>query len=170
MDAWAEDDFRDFVQSRWLPLVRTASLLTGDQASGEDLAQQALVIAHRRWPSIVRQDAPYAYVRAVMVNLQWSWWRRRRVDETLWGEPAFDVGEPDRTGSVADRDALWRAVLTLPPRMRAVLVLRYYEELSEAETAETLGCSVGSVKSQTSRALDRLRTVLVADDAEERVP
>lgn len=161
MDAGAEAEFRDFVRARWLPLVRTAILLTGDQGRAEDLAQQALVTVHRKWRQIDPGARP-AYARAVLVNESASWFRRRRHVEVpldAAGSGAW-VSTPDATARVDTRDEIVRALRTLPPRMRAVIVLRYFTGLSEAETAADLGISVGSVKSQTSRGLDRLRAAL----------
>jgi RNA polymerase sigma-70 factor (sigma-E family) len=147
--------------------VRTAYLLCGDEHEAHDLAQVTLMRVHRRWRSIERVDQPHAYARQVLVNLAASFWRRRfRMPLVALGS----VGEPttaDPTVGVADRDALWNAVMSLPPRMRAVLVLRYWEDLSEAETAAALQCAVGSVKSQSSRGLARLRELLAADAADD---
>jgi RNA polymerase sigma-70 factor (sigma-E family) len=161
LDRKAEAEFRDFVQSRWQPLLRTAYLLTGDHGRAEELLQTALLRTHRHWHRIERADAPEVYVRKVLVNLHNTWWRRGRRRE----DPTAAVPEPATPGRDAyaayeQRDELWRAVLALPPRMRAALVLRYFEDLSEAETARVLDCSVGSVKSQTSRGLDRLREAI----------
>ena len=161
MDA-AEQDFTAFVAGAWPALVRTALLLTGDLTRAEDLAQTALVRTHRRWSAVRRQDRADVYVRRVMLNLHRSWWRRHRGREYLMAEP------PDRPASTGwpgddagDRDtALAAALAGLPIRMRATLVLRFYDDLSEQQTAEILGCSVGTVKSQTSRGLDRLRHTL----------
>ena len=153
----AEDDFRDFVTTRWSALLRTAYLLTGDRDRAEDVVQGALVRAHRHWPGIQRSGTAEAYVRKTMVNLNTDWWRRlgsreRRV------ESVPDRGlEADTYAAFELHDELWSAVRQLPTRMRAALVLRYFEDLSEAETAAVLGCSVGSVKSQCSRGLARLR-------------
>jgi RNA polymerase sigma-70 factor (sigma-E family) len=122
--------------------------------------QSALVRVHRNWHRIERRDAPAVYARRVLVNLNASVWRRRiRLRE----QPTAEL--PERAGADASeahalRDELRRACLRLPPRQRAVLVLRYFEDLTEAETAAVLGISVGAVKSQTSRGLDRLRAVL----------
>jgi RNA polymerase sigma-70 factor (sigma-E family) len=141
--------------------VRTAYLLTGDRGRAEDLVQQTLVKVHRRWSHIASVESPYAYTRAALVNESTSWWRRRRVAETLGEIPAHADRDPsDGFGAVDTRDELARAVLQLPPRMRAVVVLRYFDDLSEAETAAALGMSAGSVKSQASRGLARLREVL----------
>jgi len=157
-----ESDFRDFVTASWPRLVRTALVLAGNQQAAEDLAQQALVITHRKWTTIRNTEAPYAYTRAVMVNLQNSWWRRHRVTELTYAVVPEIGSGTSAIDQIDDRDAVCRALLALPARMRAVLVLRYLEGLTEAETAQTLDCSVGSVKSQTSRGLDRLRSVLDA--------
>jgi RNA polymerase sigma-70 factor (sigma-E family) len=155
-----ERDFHDFVVAQWHPLLRTAYLLTGDWQEAEDLVQSALVRVHRNWHRIERRDAPAVYARRVLVNVAASSWRRRLRLREHSVESLPDLPAPDAFGRSDDRDVLRRACLELPPRMRAVLVLRYFEDLSEAETAATLGISLGAVKSQTSRALGRLRTVL----------
>ncbi|MEV5709058.1 SigE family RNA polymerase sigma factor [Actinoallomurus sp. NPDC052274] len=159
MNAEAEEQFREFVTARWHALLRTAYLLTGDHGQAEDLVQTALVRTHRHWTRIRRSDAPEVYVRRVLVNLNHSRWHRKRVTEQVTDvlpEPAT----ADALAAYDVRDELWSAVLTLPPRMRSVLVLRYFEDLPEAEVARLLGCSLGTVKSQTSRGLDRLRVAL----------
>ena len=166
MDARAEEEFRRFVQLRWHGLVRTAYLLTGDRGRAEDLVQQTLVKVHRRWSHVVTAESPYAYTRAALANESASWWRRKRVSETLGEIPAHaDRAPADDYRAVDTRDELARAVLQLPPRMRAVVVLRYFDDLSERDTAAALGMSVGSVKSQSSRGLDRLRAALGPSDA-----
>lgn len=166
MDADAEAAFTDFVAARLPALLRLGHLLTGRPADAEDLVQTALVKTYGAWPRVQRQDAPEAYVRQVMLNTYRSWWRYRlsrevvseSIPERLTSDPSTD-----------ERDAMWRALATLPKRQRAVLVLRYYEGLSEAETAAALGCAVGSVKSQASRGLARLReTSGLREVAEER--
>ena len=154
-----EAAFAEFVTREWSRLVRVAYLLTGDLGRAEDLVQQALVKVHRHWARVHREGSPYAYTRAAVANESTSWWRRRRVAEDL-GEVPVSADRADAYAVVDSRDALVRALHTLPPRMRAVIVLRYYDDLSERETAEALGMSVGSVKSQTSRGLDRLRTAM----------
>ncbi|MFD2083151.1 RNA polymerase sigma-70 factor, sigma-E family [Actinopolymorpha cephalotaxi] len=160
MNAEDEEGFREFVALRWTSLLRTAYLLVGDHGHAEDLVQSALVRTHRRWSGLENRDQPERYVRKVLVNLASSHWRRRLHFRE---SPVADV--PERT--VADatahsdlRDELWQALRSLPPRMRAVLVLRYFEDLSEAEIAAVLGCSTGTVKSQASRGLARLRAGL----------
>ena len=170
MDPHDEQDFPDFVVGQWHALLRTAYLLTGDRGEAEDLVQTALVRVHRNWHRIERRDAPAVYTRRVLVNLNASIWRRRlRMRE----QPTEDLPEragPDAADAHALRDELRRACLRLPPRQRAVLVLRYFEDLSEADTALTLGISVGAVKSQTSRGLDKLRGFIAADRALDAGP
>jgi RNA polymerase sigma-70 factor (sigma-E family) len=145
----------DFVEVRYVDLVRTAYLLTGSPDAAEDLVQNCLLKAMPRWESITD---PMGYLRRAMVNDRVSRWRRLRR-ELLRADPP-DVVVPDATVPVAERAAVLAALRGLPVRMRAVLVLRFWEDLSEAATADVLGCSVGTVKSQTSRGLARLRSVL----------
>ena len=164
-----EEAFREFVTARWTALLRTAYLLTGDHGRAEDLVQTTLEKMHRHWRRIERKDAPDAYARRVMTNLAISQSRRRRFRET---SIAFAPQIAARDGAnsadaVAVRDEVWRALLLLPPRMRAVLVLRFFEDLSEAEVARTLECSEGTVKSQTSRGLARLRELMRPDDPDD---
>jgi RNA polymerase sigma-70 factor (sigma-E family) len=153
-----EAAFEAFVAARSAELLRTALLLTRDRGHAEDVLQTALVKAYRRWSRITAAD-PYPYVRRILVTTAASWWRRRSTQEIV-ALPATDPAGPDETEAVADRERLADALAELPPRMRAVLVLRYAEDLSEAATAEALGCSVQTVKSQTSRGLARLRALL----------
>lgn len=170
----AEDDaFRGFVVARWSALVRTAYLMTGDHGRAEDLVQTTLERMHKHWRRIERRDAPEVYARRVMINEIVASGRRQRFREVPLGhapEPAAPAWSARGIGSgpprdqvadpVVDRDAMWQALSTLPARMRAVVVLRFYEDLTEADTAALLDCSVGTVKSQTSRGLDRLRAAL----------
>lgn len=152
--------FGEFVSRRSTQLLRTAYLLTGDRGHAEDLLQTALLKTYRHWDRLRDKEDPAAFVRRVMATSYAMSWRRRRVAESLTGEP------PDRGAEAtdgADRDEMWRALATLPPRMRAVLVLRYWEDLSEVETAAVLDCSLGTVKSQASRGLARLRAQIAAD-------
>jgi len=157
--------------SAWL--FTLALLLTGNnRAEAEDLLQGVLERAYRRWRRICRSGAdPAPYVRKMLVNASVDRWRRlrHRPEEPLGtaepGGPAAAAASGDTAGLLADRDLLLRALAELPPGQRAVVVLRYFEDLTEAQTAATLGCGVGSVKSQSSRALARLRTLLDAPDA-----
>jgi RNA polymerase sigma-70 factor (sigma-E family) len=159
-------DFRAFVEQRWGQLNRTAYLLTGDRGIAEDLVQAALEKAHRHWARILRKDAPEVYVRRVMVNTALSWRRRRRVAEVplLAGDESRGATD-DPYGRADTRYEVLAALRRLPPRTRAVLVLRYFEDLSEAEIARALRCSPGSVKSQASRGLARLRAELTAPES-----
>lgn len=149
-----EERFRAFVAARSHALLRTAYLLTGDRGHAEDLLQVALVKTYRHWAGL---EQPESYVRRVLVHQHISGWRRKRVTEQSFARLPETAVEDRRVASVDTRDELWRALATLPPRTRAVLVLRYWQDLSETETAHILGCSVGSVKSQASRGLARLR-------------
>lgn len=146
--------FDDFVAARSDRLLRTAYLLTRDHGSAEDLLQTALTKAWSSWGRIHTHPEPY--VRQVLVNTYATWWRRKwhgeHPTERLPEQPAADT-----TTAHADRTDLWAALGTLPRRQRAVVVLRFFEDLSEAETARVLGCSTGTVKSQTSKALAKLR-------------
>jgi RNA polymerase sigma-70 factor (sigma-E family) len=151
------DDFDDFVRGTSTRLLRTAVLLTGDRPAAEDLVQEVYERVYVRWRWI--HTAPEAYARKTLTNLVANRWRRRgRRPESLVSEHP-DQPTPDRTDDIVARDQLVTALQELPARMRAVIVLRYYEDLTEAQTAEALGCSVGTVKSQTSRALGRLRLI-----------
>ncbi|WP_249714688.1 SigE family RNA polymerase sigma factor [Rhizomonospora bruguierae] len=156
-----EEEFREFVAARSAALLRTAYLLAGDWATAEDLLQTALTKTYLAWRRLGEIEAVEPYARRVLVNTATSWWRRRwhgeRPTETLPERPA-----PDQIEEHLERDALWRHVQALPARQRAVLVLRFYEDLSEAQTAALLGISVGTVKSQTSRAIGTLRRRLGA--------
>jgi len=163
--------FEQFVEisSSWM--LTLATLLTGhNRADAEDLLQTVLERAYRRWRRICRSGDPAPYVRQMLVNASVDRWRllRRRPEQPLDADdrttPAGFCG-PDRSASSADQDLLRHALAGLPAGQRAVLVLRYYEDLTEAQTAAVLGCSVGSVKTQTSRALVKLRGIVgTADD------
>jgi RNA polymerase sigma-70 factor (sigma-E family) len=158
MQAELEERFQEFVRARWSHLVRTAYLLTGDAHHAEDLTQTALAKAFRSWRRVARADNPEAYVRRMLVSCNSDRFRKRRVTEALTAAPP-EVAGRDETASWADeRSALMTALAGLPPRQRAVVVLRYWEDLSEAEVAEALGCSPGTVKSQASKGLAKLRT------------
>lgn len=154
------EQFRQFVSTRSSALLRTAYLLTGDYARAEDLLQSALIRAHRHWRRVHKQGEPEAYVRKIIVNLNTDWWRRRSSLEQVVDPAANEASSasaPDAFAAYELRDELWAALRGLPPKMRAALVLRYFEDLTEAQAAHVLGCSVGTVKSQCSRGLERLR-------------
>ncbi|GIH14993.1 DNA-directed RNA polymerase sigma-70 factor [Rugosimonospora africana] len=147
-------DFEEFARVRAAGLLRYGFVLTGNEHDAADLVQEALVRLGVRWARVRRQDDPVGYVRTTMARLYVSWWRRRRR-ELLVGEV------PDRPRSddpvLDDRSGLWPALLRLPPRQRAVLVLRYYEVCDDEEIASVLGISRGTVRSQAARGLARLR-------------
>ncbi|WP_309222749.1 SigE family RNA polymerase sigma factor [Micromonospora sp. CP22] len=159
-----EEEFRDFVAARSGALLRTAYLLTGDWGTAEDLVQTALTKTYLAWKRLGGIEAIEPYARRVMVNTSTSWWRRRwhgeRPTEVLPEHAAVD--EIDQQ---LDRDVLWRHLRALPARQRAVLVLRFYEDMSEAQTAALLEISPGTVKSQTSRALATLRRRIGSEGA-----
>lgn len=153
-----------FVESAWPRLYRTAYLLTGDPHEAEDAVQTALAVVVERWSTIRRTDDPIVYARRVLATTTFRRTRRRRdeLQRLLRIRTSERHDAPvDRTGALTDavvhRDALVAALQALPARMRATVVLRYYADLPERETAEVLGCSVGTVKSQTSKGLERLR-------------
>jgi RNA polymerase sigma-70 factor (sigma-E family) len=142
--------FDEFVAARSRALLRTAYLLTHDHALAEDLLQTSLAKAWFAWKRV--DGEPERYVRKILVNTYASWWRRR------WNGEQPTETLPERAGEDAtEATDLWTAMARLPRRMRAVVVLRYFEDLTEAQTADVLGCSVGTVKSQTSKALAKLR-------------
>jgi RNA polymerase sigma-70 factor (sigma-E family) len=150
-------EFSAYMQARQPSLMRTAYLLTGDRHTAEDLVQTALAKLYLSWDKVQSRDSVDGYVRRILVNENNSLWRRgwkRREHAT---EVVPEVGAHEDRYDDGRGAALWEVVQTLPRKARAVVVLRYYEELSEAETAETLGISVGTVKSQCSRALAALR-------------
>jgi RNA polymerase sigma-70 factor (sigma-E family) len=147
-------EFDAFVAARSPGLLRTAYLLTRDRGQAEDLLQTALTKSWFAWRRI--DGAPEAYVRRVIATTYATWWRRRwRAEAPTADLP--EVATPDGTTAVDARDALDRAIGRLPRRQRAIIVLRYYDDLSEAEIAAALGISAGTVKSQAARALATLR-------------
>jgi RNA polymerase sigma-70 factor (sigma-E family) len=158
VDEGARQDFTEFVAARSKQLIRLAYVLTGDQHSAEDLLQNALTKAAAHWGRI--HSAPDAYVRRIMYREQVSWLRRRaRRPETAMAQvPERPAGE--QVVSVEERLTLQDALRALPPRKRAVLVLRYLEDLPESQVAEILGCSVGTVRSQAHKAVIQLRAAL----------
>ena len=148
--------FRDYVTARSRSLLRTAYLLTGNRADAEDLVQAALAKTYLAWDRIEDRGALDGYVRRAMVNTHISWWRRRRLEEYPTDEIP-DQAVADHAGSSDLQDTLRRAVDRLPQRMRAAVVLRYFEDMTEAEVASVLGVSLGTVKSTVSRAVAKLR-------------
>jgi RNA polymerase sigma-70 factor (sigma-E family) len=171
VDEQGPEAFRGYVAARSPALLRTAYLLTGNRADAEDLLQTALAKTYLAWDRIREREAVDGYVRRVMVNTQTSFWRRRKVDEYATGELPERPAGRDATNDLVLHDALWTALSALPKRQRAMVVLRYYEDLSEAETAQVMGVSLGTVKSTTSRALAKLRdTSGLRDDPRGALP
>ncbi|MEU9149346.1 SigE family RNA polymerase sigma factor [Streptomyces sp. NPDC048417] len=152
--------FASYVRARQPVLLRTARSLTANPSDAEDLLQTALAKTYVAWERIEDYRALDGYVRRALLNTRTSQWRKRRVDEFVCEElpePEPGGGGDDPAERQALRDAMWRAIMKLPARQRAMVVLRYYEDLSEVQTAEVLGVSVGTVKSAVSRALGKLR-------------
>ena len=152
-------EFDSFVRNRTPALLRSAYLLTGDQHLAEDLVQSALARTHRAWPRLHETGNAEAYTRKTMYHLQVSWWRRRRVTESLRHSLPEQArpGQRDEADATALRMTLREALRHLPDRQRAVIVLRFFEDMTEAEAAETLGVAIGTIKSQTAKGLARLR-------------
>ena len=153
------DAFSEFVEARSTSLFRTAYLMVGDHQLAQDLLQEALVKTLIAWPRLRDQANVDAYTRRIIVTTSISWRRRRSFHE----RPSAALPEratPDPADAAVTHDAVVAALLTVPPRQRAAIVLRYYSDLTEAQTAEALGCSVGAVKSQVAAGLRRLRESL----------
>jgi RNA polymerase sigma-70 factor (sigma-E family) len=155
MDETGRQQFHAFVVGRSAAHLRTAYLLTGNRADAEDLLQTALAKTYLAWDRIRDREALDAYVRRTLVTTQTSFWRRKRP-EALYDEVPDSPGRDDHADHDL-HDALWTALNRLSRKQRATVVLRYYEDLTEADTAAVLGVSVGTVKSTTSRALATLR-------------
>lgn len=163
------ESFEQFVAARGAALWRSAWLLTGDSRLAEDLLQTALGKAWSAYDRVSHDGGSFeAYVRRTLVTTHATWWRRRWQGETPVAEPP-QAEEPDRTEALAQRHDVLAALTTLSARQRAVVVLRYYDDLTEAETARHLGCSIGAVKSHHSRAIRALRgsALLAATESED---
>jgi RNA polymerase sigma-70 factor (sigma-E family) len=160
-----EADFRAFVAARSPALLRFAHVLTGDRHHAEDVVQTALAKTALAWPRLRRKDNPEGYVRRAIVTTHLNMMRRRP-----WREQPHEVVPEQGDGRRLDhefdeRDAMWQALAELPPRQRAVLVLRYYEDLSEADIADVLGCGRGTVKSQAAKGLLHLRQLFEKENS-----
>jgi RNA polymerase sigma-70 factor (sigma-E family) len=160
--AGPDADFAAYVTNRLPALLRLGYALTGNPHDADDLVQEVLERVGLRWASIRKQGNPDAYIRKAMVNARTSGWRRRRSETLVAQIPETGAQARDRF----DDEPLWQALRELPPRQRAVIVLRYYESLDEAEIAATLGISTGTVKSQASRAMAGLRRHLAQTDSD----
>jgi RNA polymerase sigma-70 factor (sigma-E family) len=153
--------YEEFAQARLATLARYAVMLTGDRHSAEDLVQETMVRAQLHWRKISKADAPERYVKRMMVNIfiDWqrgSWWKRVLVR----ADAGAAVGVSDESETAANRDAIWQALARLPRQQRAALVLRFYEDLPDAEIAEVLGCTIGTARGYISKALTALRARL----------
>jgi RNA polymerase sigma-70 factor, ECF subfamily len=159
-----DEDLTDFIRSRHAAFVRRAVLLVGDHGAAEDLVQEALA---RLWLGSRhgRIDNPEAYVMRSLVNASISRWRRRRPSDMVVAQPEMPAA--DSRGQVEERDRVWRAVMALPARQRAIVVLRFYEDLPEEQIASLLGISRGTVRSQTAKARTRLRAAMADEDRVE---
>jgi RNA polymerase sigma-70 factor (sigma-E family) len=153
----SEDDIDTFLAARWSSMFRLACLLTGSRTEADDLLQETLVKVYLRWTKISRTQVPEAYARRMMVNTLVSRTRRPYKRRELLDGAVAGVAVASPEKAVLDRAQVWPMVCALPVRQRAVIVLRYYEDLSEQEIADVLGCSTGSVKSQAHDALASLR-------------
>lgn len=152
----ADAEFGAFVDGNYARLLHIADLLVGDRDRAEDLLQTVLVRTYLRW-SKVRLDNPLSYVRTALANARTDSWRRGSLRERPVGEPPDARSAPDHAGQVVGRDAVMRALAALTARERAVVVLRFYEDLSEVDIAHALGIAAGTVKSACARALSKLR-------------
>ena len=165
----SEQEFAELFRASWARLYRLAFAVSGDRAAAEDDLQNAFAKVYAQWGRVQRAEHPQAYVRRIVLNevlggRRKGFLKRERPHAEV--ETSGSVASPEK--AVVERDAIWAAVRALPPRQRAVVVLRYYEDLSEAEIADALGCSRGTVKSQASAALTALRRVapdLVREDS-----
>lgn len=157
MSTGPDEEFDAFMRGRWPAMVRLGYALTGDVGHAEDLAQAAFARAYASWGRVRRAGDPDAYVRRIVINEHRRRFRKHRVAEELRGDLGDAAGGHQEHQALDDRQALLDALRALGPRQRAVVVLRYWLDLSEAETAAALNCSVGTVKSQASRALATLR-------------
>ncbi|HEY2794344.1 MAG TPA: SigE family RNA polymerase sigma factor [Micromonosporaceae bacterium] len=158
-----DPSFEDFVKARGEALLRFALMLCADRGRAEDLVQTVLARVGPRWHRIVTMDAPEAYVKTALVHQHVTWWSRRSSREVPIAVPPERAGG-DFAAARAERDAAWELLGRLAPRQRAVLVLRYYEDLPDGEIAAILGCTAATVRSQAARALANLRTAFPAKE------
>ncbi|MCA2229991.1 SigE family RNA polymerase sigma factor [Nonomuraea aurantiaca] len=152
-----DERFEEFVAERADALLRYGYLLSGNPHDAADLTQEALVRLHQAWPRVRRKQAPESYTKTIMARLHISTWRLRRRERPDWALP--ETARFDTPPSDSD-EGLWQALATLPRKQRAVLVLRYYEDLSDTDIADVLGISRGTVRSHASLGLAKLRSIL----------
>ena len=163
MSQRTDEEFVTFVRVHGRALARTATLIAGDRLAGEDLLQTALAQTYARWNDKRDIEDLEQYVRVVLVRAQISWRRRLSSTERPLDLAPDDAPTPDIADRMVDRGVLLAALQQLPPKQRATLVLRFFDDLSEADTAKALGCSAGSVKQHSTRGLAKLRSLLGAD-------
>jgi RNA polymerase sigma-70 factor (sigma-E family) len=156
-----DEDFAEFVAARWASLYRLAYLLTASPTAAEDLLQTTLEKAYMNWSRIGRMEYAEAYVRRMLANTMVSGRRRAWIGERPTDELPEEMGD-SAEDPILNRNLFWPLVCALPARQRAVIVLRYYEDLTEAQIADVLGCAPGTVKSQSSAAIGALRRALAA--------
>lgn len=156
-DAQGRAAFDGYVQLRGAALTRLAYLLVHDHHLAQDLTQETLARLHRHWSKVSALEDPDAYVRRIMLNQLLSWRRRRSWSERSTPDIADVASSDDHVEAGADRDAMWDLLRTLTPKQRAVIVLRFYEDLDDAAIASLLGCSAPTVRSHASKALASLR-------------
>jgi RNA polymerase sigma-70 factor (sigma-E family) len=157
--------FDEYVRLRGPALVRLARLIVGDQHLGEDLAQEVLIRAYPRWNRIVAGGRPDVYLRRMLVNAHISWRRKRSSREVVDGTTVDASGPADLGVEAAERDAVWRLIVRLPPKQRVTIVLRFYEDLDDTVIAEILGCSPVTVRTHTMRALAALRLRMRSEES-----
>ena len=157
--------FAAFVREYTPALLRTAYLLTGSGSAAEELVQDVLVRLYPKWDRVEEADAPLAYVRRSLANAYVNHQRRAARREFAYADVPERIDERDAVGQLADRDELWNRLAVLPERQRAAIVLRFYEDLSDDDTALALGCRVGTVRSLISRGLATLRVAMNTDTA-----
>ena len=155
--------FAEFAEARSPALFRAAYLMVGDRGLAEDLLQEALTKTDVAWPRLREAANAEAYTRKAITTTAISWWRRKSWHGEVPRDDLPEQSADEHGARVDQRDWLWRELQMLAPRQRAALVLRYYEDLTEAQTADAMGCSVGTVKSQVSDGLKRLRTRVGSD-------
>jgi RNA polymerase sigma-70 factor (sigma-E family) len=157
---WMPVDFAEFVQGRTAALLRFAYLLTGDNHLAEDLVQEALVRAHRRWSSIVHEDGPEPYVRKAVLRQYLSWRRKKSTGELPVADVPDSASVDELESRVVQADEMWAMLGTLSRAQRAVMILRYYEDLPDGDVARLLNCSPATVRVHAFNALGKLRTVV----------
>jgi RNA polymerase sigma-70 factor (sigma-E family) len=150
-------EFAEFAAARSRALYRAAYLIVGDHAHAEDLVQEALTKTYVAWPRLHDTGNAEAYARKALTTTAITWWRRRSWHMEKPRDDVPDLSVSDHSDRVSDHDAMWSALQALPPRQRAAIVLRYYEDLTEQQTADAMGCSIGTVKSQVFAGLEKLR-------------